>query len=79
MALCNIAGIGGGGIANPVLQIFFLFATKDAVAVSSFTILWCSIVRYFYNWKDKNPDKPGATMVDYSLATIMLPTTLAGS
>jgi hypothetical protein len=23
MALCNIAGIGGGGIANPMLQLFF--------------------------------------------------------
>jgi len=55
------------------------------VAVSSFTILWCSLVRYIYNWKDKKPDnedpnkKSDQTMVDYSLATIMMPTTLAGS
>lgn len=79
MALCNIAGIGGGGIANPMLQLFFVFETKQAVAVSSFTILWCSLVRYIYNWKDKKPDNPNSTMVDYSLATIMMPTTLMGS
>jgi len=79
MALCNIAGIGGGGIANPMLQLFFLFSTKSAVAVSSFTILACSLLRLGYNWRDRHPEKKNNTMVDYSLATIMMPTTLCGS
>ena len=79
MALCNIAGIGGGGIANPMLQLFFVMETKTAVAVSSFTILWCSLLRYIYNMRDRHPEKENNTMVDYSLATIMMPTTLIGS
>ena len=56
-----------------------MLETKSAVAVSSFTILWCSILRYGYNWKDKHPERKNTTMVDYSLATIMMPTTLCGS
>jgi uncharacterized membrane protein YfcA len=27
----------------------------------------------------RNPDKPGMNVLDYSLASIMMPTTLAGS
>ena len=57
MALCNVAGIGGGGIANPMLQLFFVFSTKSAVAVSSCTIFCCSLLRLAYNWKDKHPEK----------------------
>ena len=28
MALCNIAGIGGGGVAVPIIMAFFKFDTK---------------------------------------------------
>jgi uncharacterized membrane protein YfcA len=79
MALCNIAGIGGGGIAIPLIMAFFKFDTKVAVAISSFTILVCTVMRYLYNFNDMNPEKPNVVLVDYSLAVIMMPTTLAGS
>lgn len=81
MALCVVAGIGGGGIAVSLIIAFFFFTTKPAVALSSFSILINSIMRYGYNWKSKNPSqaKPGMVLIDYSLATVMSPTTLAGS
>ena len=79
MALCNIAGIGGGGGAVPIIMGFFKFDTKQAVALSSFTILCGSVLRFCYNFKDKHPEKPDVVLVDYSLAVIMMPTTLAGS
>jgi len=81
MALCVVAGIGGGGIAVSLIIAFFFFTTKPAVALSSFSILINSIMRYGYNWNSKNPSKakPGMVLVDYSLATVMSPTTLAGS
>ena len=79
MALCVVAGIGGGGIAVSLIIAFFHFTTKPAVALSSFSILINSIMRYFYNWKTQNPSKPGMVLIDYSLATVMSPTTLAGS
>ena len=51
MALCVVAGIGGGGIAVSLIIAFFHFTTKPAVALSSFSILINSIMRYLYNWK----------------------------
>lgn len=79
MALCTIAGIGGGGIATSMLEAFFKFNTKPAVAVSSFSILVCTTMRYFYNFGTRHPLKKHMNVLDYSLATIMMPTTLAGS
>lgn len=38
-----------------------------------------SIGRYIYSLKIMNPDKPNTVVVDYSLATIMISTCLAGS
>ena len=58
MALCTVAGIGGGGIANSMLIAFFKFDTKPAVAISSFSILVCTTMRFFYNFRAKNPEKP---------------------
>ena len=79
MALCTVAGIGGGGIATSMLEAFFKFETKPAVAVSSFSILICTTMRFFYNFKTKHPSKKHMNVLDYSLASIMMPTTLAGS
>ena len=79
MALCVVAGIGGGGIAVALVIAFFKFSTKPAVAISSFSILVNAVMRYLYNWRTKHPSKHGMVLIDYSLATIMSPTTLAGS
>ena len=79
MALCTVAGIGGGGIALSMLMAFFKFDTKPAVAISSFSILVCTTMRYFYNFRTRNPEKPQMNVLDYGLASLMMPTTLAGS
>ena len=79
MALCTVAGIGGGGIAVSMLIAFFKFDTKPAVAISSFSILVCTTMRFFYNFKTRHPEKPQMNVLDYGLASIMMPTTLSGS
>ena len=79
MGLCNVAGIGGGAIDQPIMQVFFKFQIKEAIAISNLVILMGSIARFIYTWNIKNPDKPYTVVVDYSLATIMISTTLAGS
>jgi len=79
MALCAVAGIGGGSIATPMLEAFFKFDTKTAVAVASFSILICTGMRLAYSFRVKHPQKPFMNVLDYSLASIMMPTTLAGS
>jgi uncharacterized membrane protein YfcA len=79
MGLCQVAGIGGGGIDEPMNMAFFKFDTTQAVALSSFIIFFCTIVRTIYTWKTKDPEKPNNVATDYSLAVIMMPTTLAGN
>ena len=46
MALANVAGVGGGGVAIPLIMAFFHFKTKKAIAISSFTILCCTTARF---------------------------------
>jgi uncharacterized membrane protein YfcA len=76
--MCSIGGIGGAGIVIPLLMIFFTFDTKNAIAISAFSILLASISRYIYNIKDRHPEKD-AVCFDYGIAIVMLPTVMMGS
>lgn len=79
MGLCNVAGIGGGAIDQPIMEYFFGFQIKEAIALSNMVILMSAVARFIYSIKATNPDKPSTVVVDYSLATIMISTVLAGS
>jgi len=79
MALSNIAGIGGGGIAVPVLIAFFYFSTKTAIAISSFSIFLTTLARFIMNFKERHPEKQNVVVIDYDLVCIMMPTNLAGA
>ena len=79
MALSNIAGIGGGGVAVPVLIAFFFFSTKTAIAVSSFSIFLTTFARFIINFKERHPEKDNVVVIDYDLVCIMMPTNLAGA
>lgn len=79
MGLSNIAGVGGGGVAIPLIMAFFYFETKAAIALSSFSIFVSTICRWLYNFNQAHPDKPDVIVIDYNLTVIMIPTTLAGS
>jgi uncharacterized membrane protein YfcA len=61
------------------MQVFFKFFIKEAIAISNLVILMSSIARFIYTFKVKNPQKPFTPVIDYSLATVMIATTLAGS
>jgi uncharacterized membrane protein YfcA len=78
-SMSNIGGIGGGGITLPIIMIFFGFETKQAIALSSFSILLSTTSSFIVNWKEKHPEKPFVHVIDYGLVSVMLPTTLAGS
>ena len=79
MALSNIAGVGGGGVAIPIIMAFFLFSTKPAIAISSFSIFLTTLARFIMNFKERHPDKANVVVIDYDLVAIMMPTTLAGA
>ena len=78
MMLCTIGGIGGGGAVVPLLMSFFKFETKEAIAISGFSIFVCSLTRYIFNYRQKHPFKD-AVVIDYGLASIMFPSVTIGS
>ena len=78
LTLCNMAGIGGSGDLIPLLIAFFHFETKQAIAITGFAIFVCAVVRYIYIFRHKHPQKD-AVVIDYSIASVMLPTIFIGS
>lgn len=73
-----MGGMGGGGIIVPMVMMFYGYTTKSAIAISGFSILVTSIVRFIYKFKEKHPEKD-STITDYSIAIMMLPSVLVGS
>ena len=73
-------GLAGGGSALPVTMFFFGFDTKQAIALSNASICAGSIVRYLYLFRRSHPLKEGkGVLVDYSIASIMLPMIVVGA
>ena len=79
MALSNIAGVGGGGVAIPIIMAMFVFPTKPAIAISSLSIFLTTLARFFFNFRERHPEKHNVVVIDYDLVAIMMPTTLAGA
>ena len=79
MLLSNVGGIGGGGVAIPLVMVFFNFSMKPAIAISSFSIMCSTLARFFFNFNEKHPEKPGCTSIDYGMTNVMMPLILVGS
>jgi uncharacterized membrane protein YfcA len=77
-SISTVGGIGGGGLVIPFCMTFFGFSTKSAIALSGFTIFSCSVVRFLFFLNQKHPEKD-AVLIDYDLASIMLPMVMMGS
>lgn len=79
LGLANIGGIGGGGLIIPIMIALFGFSTRESIAISNSTIFLGSVARFFlFSLKQRHPDKD-ATIIEYSLASVMIPVVLAGS
>lgn len=78
IALSNMGGIGGGGVVVPFTMSFFGMTTKEAIAISGFSIFCSAFARYFFQFNDRHPEKD-SVIIDYGLATIMLPSVMMGS
>lgn len=79
MLLSSIGGIGGGGVAIPLIMYFFNLSFKPSIAISSFSIFMSTVARFIYNFKERHPEKPGCTSIDYGMTNVMMPLTLIGS
>ena len=78
LALANVGGVGGGGLVIPIIMALFMFTTKEAIAISGFTILCGSVARFIMTINQVHPDKD-ATVIDYGIVIVMMPLVLCGS
>ena len=78
LALASVGGVGGGGLIIPVMMTFFSFSTKEAIAISGFTIFSGSVARFIYCYNQRHPNKD-ATIIDYGIVIVMMPLVLVGS
>lgn len=78
LTLSTLGGIGGGGAVVPFTMTFFGFTTKEAISISGLTIFFCAVVKFVFHINDKHPEKD-AVIIDYGLASIMLPAVMMGS
>ena len=76
----NMGGLGGGGSVIPIAMVFFGFDTKQSIALSNATIMVASLVRYIYNFNKPHPYKgTHGVLVDYNVASLMLPMITVGA
>jgi uncharacterized membrane protein YfcA len=48
LAFANVGGVGGGGLIIPITMALYQFPTKEAIAISGFTIFGGAVMRFFY-------------------------------
>ena len=75
----NCGGLGGGGIMIPIAIAFFGFDVKSAIGISNATVAVSALLRYILNFRKSHPLKNGTgVMVDYNVASVMLPSIVVG-
>ena len=62
----------------PIIMALFMFTTKEAIAISGFTILCGAVARFIMTVNQKHPEKD-ATVIDYGIVIVMMPLVLVGS
>jgi uncharacterized membrane protein YfcA len=81
----NCGGLGGGGAMIPVAIFFFNFDTRNSISLSNATIAVAALARLIINWNKNHPlktdeeGKPSGVLVDYNIATLMLPMIVVGA
>lgn len=79
MSLANAGGLSGGPIFVPLAMATYGFTIREAIPLVSVSAFMGSLVRYvFYSVNKKHPLKD-ATLIDYSIASILFPSALVGN
>lgn len=77
--ITNTAGIGGGTVLAPLFFIFFGFIGSEAAFLSKSTIFAGAFANLLFIAMKKDPKNPKKLLVDYKLASILLPSCLIGT
>ena len=77
--ITNAGGVGAGTIIIPVYMFFYGFVSSDAIPLSRVTIFAGSFINYLLNWNQRDPHAKNRLMINYPLASVMMPLLLAGT
>jgi uncharacterized membrane protein YfcA len=77
--ITNAGGVGAGTVIIPVYMFFYNFVSSDAIPLSRITIFAGSLVNYIINMRERDPSHKNRLLIDYSLASVMMPLLLAGT
>jgi len=75
----NAGGVGAGTVVVPLYSYFFGFDSNDAVHLSRITIFAGALVNFFINWKKRDLRSKDRLLINYDLASVMIPLHLAGA
>lgn len=78
-AITNAGGVGAGTIIIPCYIVFFNFVTSDAIPLSRVTIFSGSLVNYILNFRNRDPHSDKRFLINYTLASVMMPLLLSGT
>jgi len=79
LMVANSGGLGGGGVVIPISLAFFKFDTRESIGMSNVSVFFSSLVRFILILKKKHPLKDFGVVVDYNIATLMLPSIMVGA
>jgi uncharacterized membrane protein YfcA len=77
--VANSGGLGGGGVIIPISLAFYKFDTRESIAMSNVSVFFSSLVRFLLIMKKRHPLKGFGVLVDYNIATLMLPSIMVGA
>ena len=78
-SISNAGGMGAGSIIIPAYMGFFSFVATDAIPLSKLTILAGALTSLILNWNQRDPKNKARFLIDYNMATFMIPLLLSGT
>ena len=77
--ITNSGGVGAGTVVIPAYTAFFNFVSSDAIHLSRITIFAGAFVNFIINWKKRDSNEKDRLLIDYNMASVMIPLHLAGA
>lgn len=75
----STGGVGAGTMIVPTYIFFLQFNSGDSVHLSRFSLFGGSLFYFLLNWKRRDPKYPDRLMINYNLASMMVPLHIAGA
>jgi uncharacterized membrane protein YfcA len=77
--ISSTGGVGAGTMIVPTYMFFLQFNSGDSVHLSRFSLFGGSLVYFILNWKRRDPKFPDRLMINYNIASMMVPLHIAGA